>query len=249
LRPPACDDVRVLRGIIRRALTTQRGSWGTVAIAALVALVPAAVLQGVLESAADGLSDRPAAFFLLAASAVGSSLLGYYFLSGVVAQIVVARRDGGAPPGLAEIARRLPYGRLLAVDLLASAAVVVGLELAVIPGIVLGTWFALAPALVETNHLRPRAALARSRELTRGHFGLVLALALLPLALVPAVTVVLELLGERLIDAPGAVRWGLASLVAGLLVKPFAAVVTVELAVELDREAPDGDARLPPSKR
>ena len=101
----------------------------------------------------------------------------------------------------------------------------------------LGTWFALAPALVETRHLGPRAALSRSRELTRGHFVLVLALAAMPLVLVPALTVVLEHLGAALLDAPKAVEWGLASLLAGLLVKPFAAVATVECAIELDREA------------
>ena len=101
----------------------------------------------------------------------------------------------------------------------------------------LGTWFALAPALVETRHLGPRAALARSRELTRGHFALVLALAAMPLALVPVLTLALEHLGAALLDAPRAAEWGLASLIASLLVKPFAAVATVECAIELDREA------------
>ena len=131
----------------RRSAATGAGS----PCVAIVALTPAAIAQGALESAAadaDGL--RAALLWGLAAAA---GLIGYYVLCAVIAQIALAQRRGVERPAVGAIARTLPWATLVAVDLVVSIGTAVGLELLVVPGIVFGTWFSLAPTLVETHHL------------------------------------------------------------------------------------------------
>ena len=119
-------------------------------------------------------------------------------------------------------------------DLLVSAGTAIGLELLIVPGVVFGTWFALAPVLVETHHLHARSALERSRDLVRGHFVSVMCVLMLVLFGTVAVSEALHWISAAVTPGPGAVEYAAAALVAGAFVKPFAAVVTVELALELD---------------
>jgi hypothetical protein len=235
--PVAPADSPLLSETIHRAWVDLRHGWRPIGVASLIALLPAAVAQGALESLAAELDDQTLVLLVLSAAAAGAGLLGYYFLSGVVAQIVLARRAGDAYPGLAEIARSLPWARLLAVDLIVTAGTMIGLELLVVPGVVLATWFALAPALVETRHAEPLAALRRSRELVRGRFWRVLALVVWPIAVVYAGSAIIGALIDPSV-APGTLAYGIVSLLFGLAVKPFTAVVTVELALALDRASP-----------
>ena len=235
------------RGIARRALATHRGAWGAIAVAALIALAPAAVLQGLLEREAVSQAESPVLFVVLTVEAAAAGVLGYFFLSGVVAQIAIARRRGTQHPRLREIARELPWWNLLVVDLIVSVGTAVGLQLMVVPGLVFVTWYGLAAVLVETRHLSPRPALVRSRELARGHFWLVLSLLVLPLVLVTGLGYLLKELTGALLALSSQIEYGIAALLAGVLVKPFAAVINVELAIELDEARPPskaaGDAR------
>ena len=110
-----------------------------------------------------------------------TSLLGEVFYSGAVA-LTLADADTGDRPTLSQVARSLSYGRLIAVDILFGAVVVVGLLLAIVPGVVAFTWFALAGPLVRLEDRGVRASFARSRKLVRRHFWTVLAV-LAPIAL------------------------------------------------------------------
>ena len=226
--------------VIRRALATHRGHWGSIAAAAGVALVPAALLQGLIVREAVTRSDEPLLFGALVVGGAAAGMLGYFFLGGVIAHIAVARRRGEPVPGFGQIARELPWRNLVVVDLVVSVGTAVGLELLVVPGLVIGTWFAFASVLVETRQLGPREALAGSRELTRGCFWQVLSLILVPLVLTTGVSYSLQDGLEALLSWHPTLEWGLAALLAGAIVKPFASVVTVELALELD------DVRSPP---
>jgi hypothetical protein len=204
----------------------------------VIALAPAAVLQALLEREAASLSDRPVLLVVLTVEAVAAGALGYFFLSGVVAQIATARRRGGDAPGLREVARTLPWRNLLVVDLIVSAGTAIGLQILVVPGLVFATWFGLAAVLVETRHLGPRAALERSRRIVRGHFWLVFTVLAATLALVPGLAYPLEALVAAILPWASQVEWAIAALLAGVIVKPFSAVVTVELAIELDEATP-----------
>ncbi len=172
--------------------------------------------------------------------------MGYFFLSGVIAQIAVARRRGGEPPTLREVARDFPWRNLLiVVDLIVSSGTAIGLQLLVVPGLVFATWFGLAAVLVETRHLGPRAALERSRELVRGRFWIVFTLLAGTLALVTGLAYPLETVVGAILPWASQVEYAIAALIAGVIVKPFSAVVTVELAIELDEATPGLPATSP----
>jgi hypothetical protein len=222
-----------LAATVRQAFATHRRNWGAITVAALITLVPAAVVQGLLASAAEDV-ESPVAAAALGAVAVGAGLLGYFVLSGVIAQIVLARRRAAGRARFLNIARSLPYAALLVVDLTIAAVTAIGLELLIVPGVVFATWFALAPALIETRHLRPAAALRRSRALVRGRFSQVLGLVTATLVVASTLGIAFAFLVRSLLAAPDAADLAIASLAASLVVKPITAVVTVELAIELD---------------
>lgn len=225
-----------LRALFAKAIRTHREEWGEIAVAALVAIVPAAAIQGVLRALAeraDG-GDAVVAQVALTAASVGVGALAYFFVCGVVAQISLERRGLGRRPSLRELARTLPYGSLLAVDAIVAIGTAVGLVLLIVPGVVFGTWFALAAPLIETRHMRAREAMRRSRELVRRAFWQTLVLLLIALGAVALLALALNLLVAELIDARAEVEHAIAALLAGIAIKPFAAVVTVELAIELD---------------
>jgi hypothetical protein len=90
--------------------------------------------------------------------------------SSTVAAAVSESRRRERRHSLLEIARTVPYARLIAVDVLVALGTAVGVILLVLPGIVFYTWFALAAPVVKIERLGVRAALRRSRELVRGNF-------------------------------------------------------------------------------
>ncbi len=130
----------------------------------------------------------------------GVSLLGDVFYSGAVALLIIHGQDGGILP-LRQVARRLSFGRLIAVDILYAVIVVVGLILLIIPGLILMTWFWLAGAVVEIEDRPPIDALRRSRRLIKGQFWRVFVI-VLPLTVLTEVLSVsgssatFELLGQ-----------------------------------------------------
>lgn len=227
--------VRGLGRLFARALATHRDEWVEIATAAAISLIPAAALQGILRSAAESLGDeRVVAQVALTVAWVGAGAVGYFFLSGVIAQIVVERRGGAVHPRLADIARSLPYGQLLLADLVISAGTAAGLELLIVPGIVFAALFALAPVLIETRHLRAAAAMRRSRELVRGAFWETLVLLVAAFGLVALLALPLDALIAEVLSGPAELEHGIAALLAGIAIKPFAAIALVELAIELD---------------
>jgi hypothetical protein len=224
-----------LRAVIPRGLGTLRAQWGAIVGVSALVLIPTAALQGqVLVESGDELDSGWFATSLLVIAAVAVSGLGYFFLKGVIAQIVVAYRGDHERPSLGSIAVSLPYATLIAVDLILVLGVTLGLALLVIPGIVIGTWFALAPILVETEHLGIRRAFRRSRELVRGNFWEVLLILFTTLALVGGLHWAIEELTE---EAAGGLsedlETGIGLLLAGILVKPVGAVITIELCLAL----------------
>lgn len=133
-----------------------------------------------------------------------TSLIGEVLFSGAIALSLTHPR-GEEPPRLGELARRLRYGRLIAVDLAFVAIVAAGLLLGAVPGLLAFVFLALAGPAVELEERTAAGALRRSAQLVRGNFWLVF------WVLVP-----IEVAG----DAIGA---GLAALVHHLLGHTFLA--------------------------
>jgi hypothetical protein len=128
-------------------------------------------------------SDAP----LSVGASVGStviSLLGTVLLSGFVCGLVGAAEHGHRGVTFLQVARSLPWWRLIAADVLVVLAVVAGFLLFVVPGLAVLTLLAVVGPVIEIEHSRVLAALRRSVQLTRRHIWPVLLLATAPLAVV-----------------------------------------------------------------
>lgn len=177
------------------------------------------------------------ALILAVGVVTATGLLGEVFFSGAIA-ISLTHPHGEGPPPLREIARRLNYGRLIAVDLLYVAIVAVGLMLAVVPGVLAFVLLGLAGPIVEIEGRRPIAALRRSFELVRGNFWLVF-LVLAPIEIVgDSLGAGLAELVHALFGHTFVATW-LAEAFSDAALAPLFAVAAVLLTVDLMKEKSD----------
>jgi hypothetical protein len=180
----------------------------------------------------EGISGAHAALLLGAAAAHAvATLLGEVLYSGVVAAIVLAYR-GGKRSTFGDVARSLPYARLIGADLLFVLIVAVGTIALVVPGLIALTWFALIGPVIKMEGSGAVACFRRSRELVRGNgwrvFGAIFPIMIVQGAIAGAVhSAVSGALGE---DFGGALA---ASVAANLLASPFYALVVVVIYFEL----------------
>jgi hypothetical protein len=160
-----------------------------------------------------------------------TSLLGEVFYSGAVA-VSLTHAEHERPPSILEVARRLDYWRLILVDIVYVTAVIVGLVLFFIPGILVFVWLGLSGPVVELEGRTVGGALRRSASLVRHSFWLVL-LVLAPVELVG--DVVSKLVGGLVHDLLGHsffATW-MAEAAANIVFTPIFAVAAVLLTLEL----------------
>jgi hypothetical protein len=101
-----------------------------------------------------------------------TGLLGEVFFSGAVA-VSLTHPEHERPPSIIEVARRLDYRRLILVDIVYVAVVIVGLLMFFVPGILVFVWFGLSGPVVEIEGRTVLGALRRSATLVRHNFWLV----------------------------------------------------------------------------
>lgn len=177
---------------------------------------------------------KVAALVVAVGALTATSLLGEVFYSGAVA-VSLTNPDHERAPALREIATRLKYGRLIAVDLVYVLVVAVGLLLLFVPGALAFVWFGLAGPIVEIEDRTVRGALRRSWQLVRGNFWLVFGV-LVPVEIVG--DTVGEAIGElvhALLGHSLPASW-LAESLANIVFAPIFAVAAVLLTVELIRD-------------
>jgi hypothetical protein len=166
---------------------------------------------------------------------------GEVLYSGIVAAITREHR-GGEARSLAHLARSLPYGRLIAADVLFVIMVAVGFVALVVPGLVLLAWFSLVAPAIEIERLGLIDGFRRSRTLVRRSFGR-------SLVIILAATLASEALARGIYELFGGAlghsflaRW-LESTVSGLITGPLFAVPIVVLYFELaDADAAAAEA-------
>lgn len=235
----------------RRLAATYRQIWRTywgwassILLLAVIVFVPLGLLNALtLNVELDALDITNGIKLAALALAVGAvtltGLLGEVFFSGAIA-ISLTHPHGEDPPPLREIARRLKYGRLIAVDLLFVAIVAVGLLLGFVPGVLAYVWLGLAGPVVELEDRTAVGALRRSVDLVRGNFWLVF-LVLVPIELVgDAIGGGLAALVHHLFGHTFVATW-LAESLADAALSPVFAVAAVLLTVESMKEK-DGEA-------
>jgi hypothetical protein len=160
-----------------------------------------------------------------------TSLLGEVFYSGVVAFSLSHPEHERMPP-ISEIARNLNYARLIAIDLIYVALVLVGLMALLVPGVLIFVFFGLSGPVVELEGRTVRGALSRSFELVRGNFWVVF-FVLAPIEVVG--DGLAEGFEELLHDLIGHSFFGgwLAEALSNVVFTPIFAVAAVLLALDL----------------
>jgi hypothetical protein len=224
-----------IRTVLRRTAGVYRQSWRELLLLGLILFVPIGLLESLTPG--DGIEiDRLDDPHLIVVVMVGVlqvvvPLLGTVFYSGAVAS-AVARHRGQRAHGIGEIARTLPYGRLIVADFLLVAVMAAGLIALVVPGIVFGVWFALVAPVIEYEGSTVRAAFVRSRELVRGHFRQV-ALLIWPAIMLESA---LEGLSDDVvfgIFSEGFLADWIGSVAGNLVTAPVFAVIVVTLYLDL----------------
>jgi hypothetical protein len=195
---------------------------------------------GSIGSISTGLKLIATLVAVLALAATG--LIGEIFYTGTVS-IALTHPHDGKPPSLREIAGKVSYGPLVAIDLIYGALVAVGLVLFVVPGVLVFVWLGLAAPVVEIEDRGIRAAFARSARLVRGKF-LVVALVLIPIELLgDSLTGLATSFAHGLLGGEFLSEW-LADTIANIAFTPFYAVAAVLIAVDRIREKDGGGVEL-----
>jgi hypothetical protein len=172
--------------LYRRIAATYRSEAGRLLAIAIVVFIPLGLVEALGEKFADvDLNEvtglELAALVGAALAQGGTALLGEVFYSGAVAAVLIGARTG-RQRRLREIARELPYGRLVAIDLLFSLGFLVTFLLLFVPALVFLVYFALCAPVAEIEDRGVRASFRRSAQLVRGRFWTVLCV-ILPITL------------------------------------------------------------------
>ncbi len=167
-----------------------------------------------------------------------TSLLGEVFYSGAIAIGLTHPEDQHRPPMLA-MARRINYRRLIVIDIVYVAMVLLGLVAFIVPGVLLFIYLGLAGPVVEIEERTIRQAFRRSLSLVRGNFWFVF-FVLAPIEILG--DVVGEYLGHLVHElfADTFVGTWLAETVASSVLSPLFAVAVVLLTLDLIHRK-DGD--------
>ena len=203
--------------------------WRLLIPLALLVLLPQAIGDALFgEIEIDGVHD-PGDVLKLASVplTVAINLGGEALYAGIAAAAVVNWRAGRELTHKLAAARTLPYGRLIAIDLILALGTAVGLVLLIVPGVLVFTYLLIAPAVMEIKGASIQDAIRRSIELVRGNFWRVLGVAVIAIAATDSIATVLE--------AP--IHGLEAEIAFNLLIEaalePFQALVTVLMALAL----------------
>jgi hypothetical protein len=237
---------RRLTAIYGRIWRTYRSWASSLLLLALIVFLPLALLDALTMNveveALDVTSGIKVLALVLAVGAItATGLIGEVFFSGAIA-VSLTHPHGEDPPSLREIAARLKYGRLIAVDLVYVALVAVGLLLGIVPGLLAFVFLGLAGPVVEIEERTAKEALARSTRLVRGNFWFVLWV-LLPIQVAgDAIGHLLANLVHNVMGHTFVATW-LAEAAADIALSPIFAVAAVLLTIELIAER---EGRAPP---
>jgi hypothetical protein len=224
-----------IAGTLRLGARVCRRRWRFLLTIGLAVGIPIGFFDALAGSVEEVDAETTGEALGIAGTALGGFaivLIAGQLLEGVIGEAALEVKLGHERPSLARIARHLPCGGMILVNLLYVTGTVVGLLLLVVPGVVFFTWYAPAIALIALERDTVRATFKRSRELVLGSFWRVLLLTggayLLTAAIGDSLqTHVTGELGEGFL-----VEWGIATASEALLTTA-AALVTVVVVLEL----------------
>ncbi len=227
---------RRVGGVYAQIGRVYRDYWAQILLLAVIVFVPLGLLDAAAAQFDSGSLESGDGFkILVIVAALGAvtttGLLGEVFFAGTIA-LSLTHPEHEQPPPLRELARRIKYWRLIAVDLLYVILVAVGLILLIAPGVAAFAFLGLAGPAVELEHRSVRGSFARSFRLVRSDFWLVL-LVLLPIEIVgDLIGETVEHLFHSLLGDHFFSTW-LSEAVSNTLTSPFFALATVVLTTRL----------------
>jgi hypothetical protein len=213
-----------------------RDWWGAILVLGIAVFVPlglidAAAAQIDVESLDLDSGIKVFAVFATAGVVTTTGLLGEVFFAGAMA-LSLTHPEGDRPPPLRHLARRIKYGRLIALDIAYVVIVAIGLILLVAPGVAAFVLLGLAGPAVELEHRTVGGALARSYRLVRRDFWLVFWV-LIPIEIAgDALGDAAERLSHHLLGESFLATW-LSESVSNILLSPVFAIAAVLLATRL----------------
>jgi hypothetical protein len=170
-----------------------------------------------------------------------SGMFAHYFLAAVIEMVEGVERHGHKRPTVVQLIRRLPWGRLIIADLVIGAAIVAGLFLLVVPGVLIATFTLITLPLINMERQPVVASIRRSVDLVRGHFRTSLAVWVVALV---STTTIEELVGE-LFEHFTHSQSGeyVAHLATEVIILPMGALPIVMLAFDLVADRVGRDAQ------
>jgi len=149
----------------------------------LAVALPVTVVSAGLEIIIDHVDPNQAALSVSASLiATFISVLGTVLLSAFVCRLVGIAEHGAEPITFWRIVRSLRWWSLIGADLLATAIVVVGLLLLVVPGLAALTLLAVVGPVIDIEDRGVLGAIRRSAHLVRQHVWPVVLLGTIPMA-------------------------------------------------------------------
>jgi hypothetical protein len=209
---------------------------GSILLLGIVVFVPLGLLDaaaGQIDVESLNLDSGLKVFAVVATAGVVTTtgLLGEVFFAGALS-LSLTHPEHDRPPPLGHLARRLSYGRLIALDIVYVVVVAIGLILLVAPGVAAFVLLGLSGPAVELEHRTVRGALARSYRLVRADFWLVFWV-LVPIEIAgDALGDAAEGLSHHLLGESFLSTW-LSESISNIVLSPVFAIAAVLLATRL----------------
>jgi hypothetical protein len=207
---------------------------------AAVIFLAVGLIQGILAAAGG---------FLLSLIGTLIYLVAVTLYSGMVVKLVEDVRDGRRDLTVGEMVRSVTgvLGALIGNGILKAIAVVIGLILLIVPGLILLTiWAVTGPAIV-VERKGAIDAFGRSRELVRGEGFSVFAVLVVTLLIVIGIGIVLGIIGAVLGDAGSVIFNIISTVVTAPIFSLVAAIMFFDLGGgQAVAAAPAAPAEAPP---
>jgi hypothetical protein len=187
-----------VRPVLSAVIAAGRRYWRKILPVAMAVVLVTATVDIIVTDVIDQ-KNAPLAISLALVSSI-LSLLGAVFLSGFLGKLAGVEHPPGESPSVTDVARTLPWGRLIVADLLVALIVVIGLVALIIPGLVFLILLSVTGPAIDLEGRKAVQALRRSAQLVRRYFWTSALLVLVP----AIVSDLIEGLGPHP-DSPGAI--------------------------------------------
>lgn len=220
-----------VRRIFRDVVQSYRHRFARVVVAAALVFGASAVVGAAVES---GLQESQGNVIVYAFALAGATMsqVGTTFYAGLLDKVVGEFELDEEPEPVLRVLRHLPYGSLIAADLVITAIAIVAGAFAVIPGLIVFTFFGVTGPVINIESRGAFSGMKRSAQLVRPHFWFVLFWVTLPIAVEHSV---LELVHEY-VFSHALVEVFVVEGIVGMIVGSVVGLVEVNIAYALVSE-------------